>query len=174
MRSIPGWGGFHPRAGDFFREGLAMPRTSIDSVTRDRARRLRADMTGHEVLLWTKLRDLRPYGANFRRQAPIGPYIADFAWLAGRLVIELDGDHHGHDDGAKDRVRDAWLESRGFEVLRFWNNELTENLDGVLDTIFQKIVEHGADPTPPAVPAVDPPRKGEGSGSRLPRRKPKG
>jgi len=152
-----------------------MPRTSIDSVTRDRARRLRADMTGHEVLLWTRLQDMRPHGARFRRQAPIGPYIVDFAWLTGRLVIELDGDQHGHDDAVtRDRIRDSWLEGRGFEVLRFWNDELTENLDGVLDTIFQKVVEHGGDPTPPAVPAVDPPRKGEGSRSRLPRRQHKG
>lgn len=147
-----------------------MSRTSIQPETRAKARRLRSEMTVFEVRLWSHLRQLTPYGARFRRQAPIGPYIVDFAWLSGRLVIELDGDQHAEAQAGYDRVRDDWLKSRGFEVVRFWNADLKDNYDGVVEVIYRKIVAHGADPTPPAVPATDPPRKGEGAGRRLPRR----
>jgi len=153
-----------------------MPRSAIDPIIRDRAKRLRADMTGHEVLLWTGLRDFRAHGAKFRRQAPIGPYVADFAWLAGRLVVEVDGGQHTVETKDYDERRDTWLRSQGFEVVRIWNDEVVDNLDGVLETIFRMIVERGANPTPAAVPAADPPHEGEGRArtGRLPRRKPKG
>jgi very-short-patch-repair endonuclease len=143
-----------------------VPRTSIDPWTRGTARRLRRDMTDAERLLWRELQSFRVHGARFRRQAPIGPYIADFAWLSAGLVIEVDGGQHAEDRRDHDRTRDAWLRSRGFEVVRLWNTELIDNPGGVRDLLFNKIVEHGADPTPPAVPAVDPPRKGEGIGRR--------
>ena len=75
-------------------------------------------------------------GSHFRRQVPIGPYVADFACMAARLVIEVDGSQHGdavvkvHDD-----ARTQWLEREGYRVVRFWNNDLIENIEGVLETI---------------------------------------
>jgi very-short-patch-repair endonuclease len=101
------------------------------------ARRLRASQTGAEIKLWRYLRQLQTKGTHFRRQVPIGPYVADFAWLASRLVIELDGSQHGEEPAkARDQSRTRWLESEGYRVLRFWNNDLTENPDGVLETIY--------------------------------------
>jgi very-short-patch-repair endonuclease len=68
---------------------------------------------------------------------PVGPYVADFACLASRLVIELNGSHHGDEPNKQqDEVRTRWLETEGYRVLRFWNNDITTNLDGVLDTIY--------------------------------------
>ncbi len=98
------------------------------------ARRLRGDMTEAEKRIWYLLRRRQFGGLNFRRQAPIDPYIVDFACLSIRLVIELDGGQHDANAEA-DARRTAWLESQGYRVLRFWNNEVFENLDGVLHTI---------------------------------------
>ena len=97
------------------------------------ARVLRQNMTRVERKLWWHLRD-RSLGAKFRRQAPIGPYVADFACFEHKLIIELDGGQHS--DSFHDKVRDAWLAEHDFTVLRFWNNELAETLNGVLDTIY--------------------------------------
>lgn len=119
-----------------------MPRTSIDPRTRAQARRLRAGETWAERKLWPHLKALREQGIQFRRQAPIGPYIVDFAWLSGTLIVELDGDQHGFAAGAaRDLARDAWLSSRGFRILRFWNHELNDNLPGVLDTVAHAALE---------------------------------
>jgi len=98
------------------------------------ARRLRREMTEAEKRIWYLLRRRQFGGLNFRRQAPIEPYIVDFACLSIRLVIELDGGQHGA-NAEKDAKRTAWLESQGYRVLRFWNNEVFENLDGVLHKI---------------------------------------
>lgn len=120
-----------------------------------RARRLRRAMTPAEGILWRQLRAHRFRGVGFRRQAPIGPYIVDFAAHGAGLVIEVDGGQHA---GAEaDRRRDAWLTSQGYRVLRFWNNEVFENLEGVLATIDE------------ALPPPDPsPTRGEG-GARIER-----
>lgn len=68
--------------------------------------------------------------------------MVDFAWLSGRLVIELDGSQHGFDENLpKDRERDAWLAGEGFRILRFWNHELNDNLPGVLDTVAHAALE---------------------------------
>jgi len=75
--------------------------------------------------MWNMLRDLRPYGARFRRETPIGSYIADFAWLSARLVVEVDGDSHETDPGRRrDARRDTFLRSNGFTVLRFENEQV--------------------------------------------------
>ena len=75
--------------------------------------------------------------SHFRRQVPIGPYVADFACMAARLVIELDGSQHNTDAiRLRDQIRTRWLESEGFRVIRFWNNDLTQNMDGVLETVY--------------------------------------
>ena len=87
----------------------------------ENARRLRRDMTHAERLLWSMLRN-RTQGHKFRRQVPRGPYILDFACLSMRLVVELDGSQHC--DSAADALRDAWLESHGFRVLRFSNEDM--------------------------------------------------
>ncbi len=75
-------------------------------------------------------------GSHFRRQVPVGPYVADFACMAARLIIEVDGSQHGGEAGiARDRERTRWLEREGYRVIRFWNNEISENIIGILETI---------------------------------------
>ncbi len=114
------------------------------------ARRLRANQTGAETKLWRELRKLETKGTHFRRQVPIGRYVADFACMASRLVIELDGSQHG-DEPAKayDQARTLWLESAGYRVLRFWNNDVVHNLDGVLETIYAALYgSRDAEPAP--------------------------
>lgn len=97
------------------------------------ARRLRQNMTSQEVKLWVHLRRLRKAGGwCFRRQAPFRAYILDFVCYDAKLVIELDGGQHSEAAHVEaDRRRDALLEREGFAVLRFWNNEIDENLDAV-------------------------------------------
>ena len=95
------------------------------------ARRLRRDATGVERILWRALREAQ-FGLKFRRQHPIGRRIADFACPSRKLVIEFDGGQHG--DGA-DSTRTAELVARGWRVIRFWNHEVLQNLDGVLAAI---------------------------------------
>ena len=107
------------------------------------ARRLRREATPAEKRLWLHLKQLEVPGGHFRRQAPMGPYFADFVHLGIKLVIELDGGHHGlPEHAAHDARRTAYLEAQGFRVLRFWNHELTDNLDGVVETIFRAVQAH--------------------------------
>jgi very-short-patch-repair endonuclease len=109
----------------------------IERFRRASARRLRAKATPTEILLWKRLRRIETAGTHFRRQVPIGPYIADFACLAARLVIELDGSQHNIDaNKVRDERRTRWLESEGYSVIRFWNNDLTGNMEGVLETVY--------------------------------------
>ena len=99
------------------------------------ARALRANQTEAESRLWQRLRDRQLAGAKFRRQAPVGPYIADFICLAAKLIVEIDGGQHA-DNAEADAARTAWLEDQGFRVLRFWNNDVLDNTDGVLEEIL--------------------------------------
>ena len=111
--------------------------TEITPDTRANARRLRIYTTPQERRLWGKLRELnRVLGTHFRRQAPIGRFIADFAEYGRRLVIEVDGGQHG---GARDQVRDGWLKGQGFAVLRIWNNEVDGNLTGVMQVVLDAL-----------------------------------
>jgi very-short-patch-repair endonuclease len=124
--------------------------TGIHPVTRQRARELRAEMTPQERRVWAKLRELnRMLGLHFRRQAPIGPFIADFAELGRCVVIEVDGGGHG---GERDQRRDEWLASQGYHVLRFWNSDVSGNLEGVmqlvLDAVDGEALAEGVPPTP--------------------------
>ena len=98
--------------------------------------RLRQASTQAERMLWRQLRHRFP-SQRFRRQVTLGPYIVDFALLEPAVVIELDGSQHA--DNAADIVRDAWLADHGFRVLRFWNADVFQNLDGVLDEILTTI-----------------------------------
>ncbi|MCG6122640.1 MAG: endonuclease domain-containing protein [Microvirga sp.] len=130
----------HPR-----RSGRPAATTSIDE-----ARRLRKAMTPAEARIWLALRQLRDQGHHFRRQVPIDRYIVDFAALKHRLVVEIDGGHHGFDgEAVRDQRRDATLARLGFRVLRFWNAEVFENLDGVVETILAAARERIARATPP-------------------------
>ena len=91
-------------------------------------------MTDTERLLWRRIRYRQIGGCKFRRQHPVGPYIVDFACLECGLVVELDGGQHG-ERVKKDAQRTRFLEQEGFAVLRFWDNQVFEELDGVLEVI---------------------------------------
>ena len=114
------------------------------------ARALRRDMTDAERKLWMGLR-AEQLGAKFRRQHPLGSFIADFACLAPKLIVELDGSQHA-DNQAYDLARDAFFRAQGFEVLRFPSNAVFQNFDGVLTAILHQL-NHLAGLTPiPAFP----------------------
>ena len=120
-----------------------MPHSNITPQTRERARKLRTELTKAEAKMWDLLRDFRPRGARFRRETPIGPYIADFAWLSKKIVIEVDGDSHETAEGrSHDRVRDAWMRDQGYTVLRFDNADLADAEDHVFLEIEKNIGRH--------------------------------
>lgn len=114
-----------------------------------RARRLRQNPTDAEHRLWQKLRKPPFDSIHFRRQATIGPYFADFACHARRLVIEVDGGQHA--ENISDSKRTAYLNAQGYRVLRFWNNDVRDNIEGVLDAIIDaiRIMPPTPDPSPP-------------------------
>ena len=101
------------------------------------ARKLRRDMTDAERKLWSILRGRQLEGYRFRRQEPIDQYIVDFICFEARLIIEVDGGQHFESEA--DRKRDAHLEWRGFRVLRFWNNDVLSNPDGVFQIILDAL-----------------------------------
>jgi very-short-patch-repair endonuclease len=103
----------------------------------ERSRSLRRTMTEPEIILWSCLKKLRAQGVRFRRQAPFRGYYLDFVCYEHRLVIEVDGGYHGEDDQeARDQFRDFVVRGQGFMVLRVWNHEVRENLDGVMYSIM--------------------------------------
>ncbi|KKX28436.1 endonuclease domain-containing protein [Rhizobium sp. LC145] len=133
------------------------------------ARRLRNGSTDAEAKLWRNLYRIPMEGTHFRRQVPIGRYFVDFACHQIGLVIELDGGQHAEDAAVLyDNERTAFLENQGYQVIRFWNHEVTSELDAVLDTIFAIVQQRltllaEADnfhPTPAL--RADPPPQGEG------------
>jgi primosomal protein N' (replication factor Y) len=121
-------------------------------MTTDRARQLRRDATEPERRLWAILYSLRQLGHHFRRQHPIGPYYADFACVRAKLVIEADGVTHVEDgDVVYDRQRDDHIRAQGFRVLRFWNNDIMANPDGVYRVIADAL--SALTPTPDPSPS---------------------
>ena len=108
-------------------------RENVSSSTKQYARAMRQELTPAERALWYALRDRRMQTLKFRRQAPLGPYIADFLCIAHRLVVEVDGSQHA--ESPRDEARDAWLMREGYRVIRFWNCEIMSNKEGVLATI---------------------------------------
>ena len=106
------------------------------AVMRQRAQRLRAEPTDAERALWVRLRRRQVLGHKFRRQQPVGPYIVDFVCLEKRLVVEVDGSQH-IEQRSYDEARTVWLESQGYRVLRFWNNEVLKETDVVVEVIAQ-------------------------------------
>jgi very-short-patch-repair endonuclease len=134
-----------------------MPHTQVSDAQRARARQLRRAMTRAETLLWRHLKADRLAGLNFRRQTPIGSYIADFVAHSSKLVVEVDGESHDFEDRIRgDERRDAWFESRGYRVLRFTNDDVLKNLEGVALAILQ-----AAEQAAPLSPTL--PRKGGGN-----------
>ena len=103
------------------------------------AKRLRRDATDAEKILWNRIRAKQLSGVKFRRQEPFLQYILDFMSYEKRLVIELDGGQHAENQ-EYDRVRNELLKQQGFTVLRFWNNEVMQNLDGVLARIYEHCI----------------------------------
>ena len=111
-------------------------------------RKLRGDMTDAEKRLWQRLRGRQMAGFKFRRQHPFMDFVLDFVCLETRLVVEVDGSQH--QDSLRDRVRDQRLHEAGFRVLRFWNNQVLEETDAVVDAIWAALhAESGIDPSPP-------------------------
>ncbi|MBA4063887.1 MAG: hypothetical protein C0501_09280 [Isosphaera sp.] len=102
------------------------------------ARAMRREPAPAEEALWRLLRDRRLGGYKFRRQHPVGAYVADFYAASAALVVEADGDSHATEEGAEhDRVRPAHLEALGLAVLRFWNTDIADDPDGVLDRVCE-------------------------------------
>ena len=104
----------------------------------ERARSLRQSSTEAEKVLWQHLRN-RQLGYKFRPQVPRGSYIADFLCFEKKLVIEADGSQHR--DNPNDQIRDAWFEAQGYRVLRFWNSEILQDTEGVLEVIQHALNE---------------------------------
>jgi len=130
------------------------------SMTLKRAKSLRHNLTDAEKKLWHLLRSRQLEGAKFRRQQPIGPFIADFVCQERRLIIEADGGQHSH--SSTDRARTEYLEGVGYRVLRFWNNDILNNLDGVAEVIAVALsTPHPAQ----AAPESPSPSRGEGIGA---------
>jgi very-short-patch-repair endonuclease len=129
---------------------------------RSRARQLRRNPTDVERLLWQRLRFWQVDGHKFRRQQPLGVYIVDFVCFQKRLIIELDGGQHAQ-EANYDAGRDAWLRDQGFTILRFWNNDVLKNIDGVMTMIRTKLQG-----TPYLNPS--PPRGKEAKTQRMKRR----
>ena len=114
--------------------------------SRQFAKHLRRTMTDAEHRLWKHLRAHRLDGEKFRRQQLIGPYIVDFVHFGARLIVEADGGQHVQ--SPRDAARDAWLMRQGFRVLRFWNDEILQQTDAVLESIWKALREEA--PSPPA------------------------
>ena len=129
------------------------------TVKLERARRLRRDATDAERKLWTILRNRSLGEAKFRRQVPVGPYIADFLCHDPAIIVEADGGQHGA--FATDARRDRCLQDLGFRVLRFWNNDIVENIDGVASAILTAV----RTPHPPTAARWAPPSPHRGEGN---------
>jgi very-short-patch-repair endonuclease len=120
-----------------------------DSQARARAKALRAELTDAERILWSRLKGRQVQGQHFRVQHPIGPYIADFVCVRERLLVEVDGATHSSEaERAHDERRRVFLESRGWTILRFWNSDVYDNLDGVLRSISDCLPPRGRMPPP--------------------------
>jgi very-short-patch-repair endonuclease len=128
---------------------IVTPGKSIDSFRKTAARRMRTKATTAEARLWLHLRRHPLIGSHFRRQVVLGPYIADFVCMAAKLVIEVDGSQHGENQSlARDAARTKWLEKEGYRVLRYWNNDVFENIDGVLSDIHTSLGGSASDLPP--------------------------
>jgi very-short-patch-repair endonuclease len=104
------------------------------------ARQLRKKSTNAEKEMWACLRAKRFQGLKFKRQEPIGGYIVDFVCYEKKLIVELDGGQHAMPE-CKDKERDIWLQSQGFKVLRYWNNDVLCKLESVMEAIYHAVYD---------------------------------
>ncbi len=125
----------------------------------EKARKLRKNMTDAETKLWQLIRKRQVLGFKFRKQAPIGPFIADLVCFEKKLIIEIDGGQH-KDRKTYDEKRTQWLVSQGFEVIRFWNNDVLKDSENVLQAIFRRLALPGQ---PMNTPTPTLPHEGGGS-----------
>jgi very-short-patch-repair endonuclease len=129
-----------------------------------RARKLRREVTDAERKLWQHLPSLRTEGAHFRRQATIGPYFVDFACHYLRTVIEVDGGQHSEAHHVeRDARRTIYLQQQGYRVLRFWNNEVLTNVEGVMSAIVEALRDAAPQRPPPLTPPHHAARGGRGT-----------
>jgi very-short-patch-repair endonuclease len=126
-----------------------------------RSRGLRRTAAEAEKILWRELRNRKLEGFKFRRQFWIGPFVADFACIEAKLVVEADGSQHG-ENREYDVRRDAYLRNEGYQVVRVWNNEVMGNLEGVLKAIRAALLERVPSPSHASHGALPLPR-GEGN-----------
>ena len=120
-------------------------RVGVKSLT-GIARGLRKKSTDAERRLWRHLRDRQIEGFKFRRQQPVGKYVVDFVNLERKVVVEVDGGQHALDPS--DKIRDGWLRAEGYQVLRFWDNQVFGNLEGVLESIREVLLTPHPAPLP--------------------------
>ena len=138
-----------------------MPHAVVSKQQRGRAKQLRQAMTRAEMLLWRYVKANRIDGLGFRRQVPIKNYIADFVCFSAKLVIELDGESHDFEERQKsDQSRDAFFESEGLQALRFTNEQVLSNLEGVIEIIRQTAASRICG----SPPSLTLPHKGGGNG----------
>lgn len=102
------------------------------------ARQLRLSPSEAQKVLWYQLRQKQLNGCKFRREHPMGPYIVDFICLSNKLIIEVDGGQHVQ-QASYDSRRTQWLESQGFKVLRFWNNDVLANTEAVIEIVLKHL-----------------------------------
>ena len=145
--------------------GEGAHKTPLPQSVKDFARKLRAEKSDTESLMWSLLRDRRLGGAKFRRQHPVDPYVLDFYCHEANLAIELDGGQHS-ETIAKDEARSAFLKDKGIDVLRFWNNEVLAETEAVLEKIWDELNDRNAITSAPS--PLPPLPKGEGNATLTP------
>ncbi|WP_348643368.1 DUF559 domain-containing protein [Mesorhizobium sp. B2-7-1] len=123
---------------------FGMPHQPVTPAKRNFARSMRREPTEAEDRLWRELRGRRLDDIKFRRQVPMGRYVADFVCAEARLIVEIDGSQHA--ESRHDQERDAELKARGFRVLRFWNDDVLKELDAVCDTIIAYVRDQSLQP----------------------------
>jgi very-short-patch-repair endonuclease len=138
----------------------------VKPTQRKNARVMRRIATDAERKLWLLLRDRRLDGLKFRRQAPFGPFILDFVCLDRKLVLEVDGGQHG--ESARDEARDVHLRAEGFQIVRYWNNDVLKNPEGVLTDLLARLT--ASDSASAARVIMPSPLVGEGSSESQRRR----
>ena len=132
-----------------------MPHAAVSNRHRGRAKELRQRMTRAEILLWRCIKAHRIEGFGFRRQVPLGNYVADFICHSARVIVELDGESHDFESRrTSDQKRDAWFEREGFTVLRFTNDQVLRELEGVVHVIHETACARRAEPPSLPLPQV--------------------
>ncbi|MFZ1774216.1 MAG: endonuclease domain-containing protein [Rhizobiaceae bacterium] len=144
-----------------------MPHEIVAARQRTNAKAMRKVMTDAERRLWNQLRAHRVMGLGFRRQVPVGKYVADFACSEHRLVVEIDGSHHGLPEAVlRDQIRTAALGETGWTILRFWNDDVMRDLENVCGHIVAWVLEKSPIAPPSAGFAGISPARGE-SGAQI-------